>query len=158
MSAFAILMRNVDRKSTLAVRLPWVSACFNKDLDRFEISVARCPMQWCVADRRLHSVAVGLNTEQIAHDFDVSPCCGTKQCGLTDGVSPVHVGTALNQTDDLLEIATPRGSVQSRFRGPAGRPSALRHALRLASAASKTRGGSCVMSVAANRSELAASS
>jgi hypothetical protein len=32
----------------------------------------------------------------------VSPCCCTKQRGLANGVSPVHVGAALDQTGDLL--------------------------------------------------------
>jgi hypothetical protein len=115
MSALAILMRNVDRKPALMVRRSCGGACFNKDFDRCEVSVARCPMQWCVADRRLNNVAVGPNTEQIAHNFDVSRRRCTKQCGLAYGVSPANVGTALNQTGDLLEVATPRGLVESRF-------------------------------------------
>ncbi len=114
MCALAILMRNVNRKSTLVVRHRWVGTRFDKNFDRFKVSVARCPMQWCVTVR-LRYVAVGPGTEKIAHDFDVSPRCGTKQHGLTDRVPPIYVGNALNQTDDLLKVATPRRSVESRF-------------------------------------------
>jgi hypothetical protein len=114
MCALAILMRNVNRKSTLVVRHCWVGTCFHKNFDRFKVSVARRPMQWCVTVR-LRNVAVGPSTEKITHDFDVSPRCGTKQRSLTDGVPPMYVGTALNQTDDLLKVAAPCRSVESRF-------------------------------------------
>jgi hypothetical protein len=73
-------------------------------------------VQWCVAIQR-GNVAVGPNTEKIAHDLDVSPSCGTKQSGLADGVTPVYVGTGLYQTDDLVKVTVPRGPVEARLGG-----------------------------------------
>jgi hypothetical protein len=55
------------------------------------------------------------NTEQIADNFYVSPSCGTKQCGLADGVPPVSVGPTLDQVADLLKITAPRCFVERRF-------------------------------------------
>ena len=118
MCALAILMGHIDRKSTLMVRDRGIGTGFDKNFDRFEVSVTRCPMQRGVATRQFHNVTVSSNAEQITHDFNVPPCCGTKQCSLANGISPVHVGTALNQTGDLLEVAAPCGSVKSRFLAP----------------------------------------
>jgi hypothetical protein len=111
MRTLAMPMRNVNRKSTLLICYRWVRTCVEKNFHRFKVSVARCPMQWCVTVR-LRNIAVGPNTEQIAHYFDLSPCCCTKQRGLANGIPPVHVGAALDQTGDLLKVTAPRRSVE----------------------------------------------
>jgi len=109
-----MLTGNVDGKSTSVISHRWIGTCFDESFYRFKVSMARCPVQWCVTVR-LRNVAVGPDTEEIAHDLGMSPCCCAKQRGLANGVPPIHVRATLDQMGDLIEVTTPRRLVESRF-------------------------------------------